>query len=134
MSRNKRAKEDEGERVRDDVSGESWRMERKKKFRAGERERERERERSSRARSKIICRYNRLPAGKKVKCEKRDSLRFAPLWRCYVDGVSLLIFNPLAAYLVRAESGFPNLHHLRTTHPPSLRLILKCSWLRSEII
>jgi hypothetical protein len=49
MSRNKRAKEDEGERVRDDVSGESWRMERKKKFRAGERERERAREKLARS-------------------------------------------------------------------------------------
>ncbi|KAF7386217.1 hypothetical protein HZH68_013349 [Vespula germanica] len=47
--------------------------------------------------TEIICRYNRLPAGKKVKRE----LPFA--MRCYVDGVSLLIFNSLPAYLVRSE-------------------------------
>lgn len=47
--------------------------------------------------SEIICRYNRLPAGKKVKCEVPFAMR------CYVDGVSLLIFNPLPAYLVRSE-------------------------------
>lgn len=45
----------------------------------------------------IICRYNRLPAGKKVKREAPFAMR------CYVDGVSLLIFNPLPAYLVRSE-------------------------------
>lgn len=60
--------------------------------------------------SEIICRYNRLPAGKKVKCEVPFAMR------CYVDGVSLLIFNSLPAYLVRSEGS------------------LKCSWLRSEII
>lgn len=47
--------------------------------------------------SEIICRYNRLPAGKKVKREAPFAMR------CYVDGVSLLIFNPLPAYLVRSE-------------------------------
>lgn len=41
----------------------------------------------------------------------------ALLWRCYVDGVSLLIFNPLPAYLVGSEQGiFLSLH-----------LILKCA-------
>lgn len=68
--------------------------------------RKRERCAQALAYPKIICRYNRLPAGvKKVKYERFPLLfslflsRSAPLWLCYVDGVSLLIFKPLPAYL-----------------------------------
>ena len=72
MSRNKRAKEDGGERVRDDASGESRRKERKKR-------------RSALSRAEIICRYNRLPAGKKVKRDderEREALPSAMAMLC----------------------------------------------------